>query len=113
MIDSGETDLSMTAIREFTEEAMDLNQSNEDLNKEELIEKKKEEIKKDISELQKIPIYQGYVDDPRNTDNSWMETSVFVFHDENNNILNKFNLKAGDDARNVKLFSIIVKDNNC
>ena len=26
-------------------------------------------------------IYKGYVDDPRNTDNSWMETVAFNFHD--------------------------------
>ena len=27
-------------------------------------------------------IYAGYVDDPRNTDNAWMETVAFNFHDE-------------------------------
>ena len=27
-------------------------------------------------------IYRGYVDDPRNTDNAWMETVVMHFHDE-------------------------------
>ena len=25
-------------------------------------------------------IYQGYVDDPRNTDNAWYETQVIHFH---------------------------------
>jgi len=33
-----------------------------------------------------LPIKQkaflSYVDDPRNTDNSWMETVAFHFHDE-------------------------------
>ena len=47
-------------------------------------------------------IYKGYVDDPRNTDNSWMETVATNFHDEENNIVGKFTLKAGDDARNVR-----------
>lgn len=27
-------------------------------------------------------VYKGYVDDPRNTDNSWMETVAVNFHDE-------------------------------
>lgn len=45
-------------------------------------------------------IYQGYVDDPRNTDNSWMETSAFLFicSDELGQMLPLF---AGDDATRV------------
>lgn len=31
-------------------------------------------------------IYKGYVDDPRNTDNAWMETVAFNFHDENGTV---------------------------
>lgn len=27
-------------------------------------------------------VYKGYVDDPRNTDNAWMETVAVNFHDE-------------------------------
>lgn len=42
------------------------------------------------------PIYLGYVDDPRNTDNAWMETAVFVF--KNDPIFNQVELTAGDDA---------------
>ena len=26
--------------------------------------------------------WPGYVDDPRNTDNAWMETVAFHFHDD-------------------------------
>ena len=29
-----------------------------------------------------LQLYAGYVDDPRNTDNSWMETVAFNFHDD-------------------------------
>ena len=29
-----------------------------------------------------VQMYAGYVDDPRNTDNAWMETVVFNFHDD-------------------------------
>ena len=25
-------------------------------------------------------VYRGYVDDPRNTDNAWTETTAFHFH---------------------------------
>lgn len=36
-------------------------------------------------------MYKGYVDDPRNTDNAWMETVAVNFHDESgkNSILMK------------------------
>ena len=27
-------------------------------------------------------MYAGYVDDPRNTDNAWMETVAVNFHDD-------------------------------
>ena len=27
-------------------------------------------------------VYAGYVDDPRNTDNAWMETVAYNFHDD-------------------------------
>lgn len=46
-------------------------------------------------------VYQGYVDDPRNTDNAWMETSakhIHVVDDE----AEKMNLVAGDDAQAVQ-----------
>ena len=42
-----------------------------------------------------LKIYKGYVDDPRNTDNAWMETVAFNFHDENNEVLNEIKLEAG------------------
>lgn len=38
------------------------------------------------------------MDDPRNTDNSWMETIAVNFHDDSGNSLGKFSLNAGDDA---------------
>jgi len=49
-------------------------------------------------------IYSGYVNDPRNTDNAWMETSVYLFvlDEEQRKILLK-TIQAGDDAINVKL----------
>lgn len=51
-------------------------------------------------------IYKGYVDDPRNTDNAWMETVAMNFHDETGGYVGKFNLKAGDDAKSVTWMDI-------
>ena len=41
------------------------------------------------------------MDDPRNTDNSWMETKAYNFHDEDNSEFKEFTLTAGDDAGSV------------
>lgn len=63
--------------REFTEEALD---------------------GKNWPHLEKLwqngfELYRGYVDDPRNTDNAWMETVVMNFHDEQG-IFDKVELKV-------------------
>ena len=42
-------------------------------------------------------VYCGYVDDPRNTDNAWMETTAVHFHC-NAMQAAEINLSAGDDA---------------
>jgi ADP-ribose pyrophosphatase len=44
-------------------------------------------------------IYQGYVDDPRNTDNAWMETVVYHIHLNEASLVK---LTAGDDASVAK-----------
>lgn len=51
-------------------------------------------------------IYKGYVDDPRNTDNAWMETVAVNFHDENGNSVSQLPLQAGDDAGSVRWMDI-------
>lgn len=51
-------------------------------------------------------IYSGYVDDPRNTDNSWMETTACHFHDDTVHVLNSLKFKAGSDAKHVKWLDI-------
>ena len=65
----------MTVKREFMEEALDSTGANKD-NVEEL----REMIGGFFDSGEEV--YSGYVDDPRNTDNSWMETVAFNFHDE-------------------------------
>lgn len=49
-----------------------------------------------------VTLYCGYVDDPRNTDNAWMETTVKNFHDETGETVDSLPLKAGDDADDLK-----------
>ncbi len=46
-------------------------------------------------------LFQGYSDDPRNTDNAWMETSLSCLHltDEE---ASSFNPEPGDDAKAVR-----------
>ena len=45
-------------------------------------------------------VYRGYVDDPRNTDNAWTETTAFHFHCSAE-LGAKLQLGAGDDAGDV------------
>ena len=44
--------------------------------------------------LNGIEVYKGYSDDPRNTDNAWIETSAFNYHDEDGTILKYFTLRV-------------------
>ncbi|XP_799116.3 transient receptor potential cation channel subfamily M member-like 2 [Strongylocentrotus purpuratus] len=48
-----------------------------------------------------LEVYKGYVDDPRNTDNAWMETVAMNFHDEDGSGFGSFTLEASDDAQSV------------
>lgn len=99
MCDVGET-VSKTLKREFLEEAADTTDPE--------VAKKNKEVAKKFDNFFKKgkEVYKGYVDDPRNTDNSWMETVVHSFHDAKNSIFKNFDLKAGDDATNVKWMDI-------
>ena len=58
---------------------------------------KLEQAKNKLRDLGGRLIYQGYVDDPRNTDNAWMETMSFHFHctDEIGALLP---LRSGEDT---------------
>jgi len=47
-------------------------------------------------------VYEGYVDDPRNTDNAWMETSTYHFHCPDG-LGAKLPLNAVDDASKSKV----------
>ncbi|KAL4223989.1 ADP catabolic process [Mactra antiquata] len=98
MVDPGEN-RTATLIREFGEEAM---------NSLEASPEEKICIKAELETFFKggDAIYEGYVDDPRNTDNCWMETKAINFHDEKGSGLGAFNLHAGDDAADVQWMDI-------
>jgi ADP-ribose pyrophosphatase len=93
MCDPGEK-ISQTLKREFMEEATDSTGANKSS-----IEK----IEAHLNSLFEngVEIHRGYVDDPRNTDNSWMETIAYNFHDEDDSVFKEFALTAGDDAGSV------------
>lgn len=98
MVDPGEQ-ITETLRREFLEEALNsLELSEEDY------QKNKKLIQK-FFETGEV-MYKGYVDDPRNTDNAWMETVAVNFHDDKGESVGKFDLKAGDDAQNVKWLDV-------
>ncbi|XP_057202193.1 ADP-ribose pyrophosphatase, mitochondrial [Triplophysa rosa] len=99
MVDPGER-VSQTLQREFSEEALNTLQASPS---------EKEKIQKRITELfdsDGLQVYKGYVDDPRNTDNSWMETVAVNFHDESGNSVSELPLQAGDDAGQVSWIDI-------
>ncbi len=50
-------------------------------------------------------VYQGYVDDPRNTDNAWMETDAYHLHLTESEA-EALKLQAGDDAAAVKWLEV-------
>ncbi|KAK9534844.1 hypothetical protein VZT92_007264 [Zoarces viviparus] len=95
MVDPGEQ-VSLTLQREFSEEA---------LNSLAVPSSERAKISERISKLFKSPgfqVYKGCVDDPRNTDNAWMETVAVNFHDESGNSVSELPLQAGDDAGQVQ-----------
>ncbi|XP_078083043.1 ADP-ribose pyrophosphatase, mitochondrial-like isoform X1 [Mustelus asterias] len=98
MIDPGEK-VSVTLRREFGEET---------LNSLQLPEAERQKMKLLIDSLFQAGemVYKGYVDDPRNTDNAWIETVAMNFHDEKGDSVGKLNLQAGDDAGAVKWMDI-------
>ena len=70
MVDAGEH-VSVTVKREFQEEAGNLTDPVQKALFEENV--------RSLFSNGKV-VYQGYVDDPRNTDNAWMETTAYWFH---------------------------------
>ena len=96
MVDAGER-VSQTVKREFMEEAVNLQT---------VAEKKREnqQLLDDLFKQERV-VYQGYVDDPRNTDHAWIETTAYHFHCDKK-VASLLTLEAGDDAQSVKWVNI-------
>jgi ADP-ribose pyrophosphatase len=60
-----------------------------------------EETSANLSFENALLVYQGYVNDPRNTDNAWMETDAYHLHLTTKQA-KAITLKADDDAKEVK-----------
>ena len=90
MVDPGEH-MSQTVRREFVEEAGNISDP--------AMRARFDELTEQLFASGTV-VYQGYVDDPRNTDNAWMETTAYHFHcpPELGEMLP---LEAGDDATDV------------
>ncbi|XP_015112303.1 ADP-ribose pyrophosphatase, mitochondrial [Diachasma alloeum] len=99
MVDPGEP-VENTLKREFMEEA--LNSLARESQSTVMT------IKRKINELFKRGdvVYKGYIDDPRNTDNAWIETTAVNFHDNDGTAFNSIHLSAGDDACQVQWMDI-------
>lgn len=94
MVDPGEV-ITATLRREFCEEALNsLERSGEEKDTQERIQ--------NLFSQDHLLVYKGYVDDPRNTDNAWMETQAVNYHDDTGHILDHLALEAGDDAGKVQ-----------
>mmetsp|Transcript_44114 Transcript_44114/g.142279 ORF Transcript_44114/g.142279 Transcript_44114/m.142279 type:complete len:324 (+) Transcript_44114:450-1421(+) len=98
MVDAGEI-VSATVRREFAEEVLNLPS-----------EAQRSEVTRLLDQLfaggggGKV-VYRGYVDDPRNTDNAWMETVAMHFHCSPE-LGKMLALHAGDDAADVQWLEV-------
>lgn len=93
MVEPNES-VSMAAKREFSEEALNCLEMSD-------IERHELSIKIENFFKESHCVYEGYVDDHRNTDNAWIVTKCFLWHDNEGDIMNNFKLHAGDDAGDV------------
>ncbi|XP_035700323.1 transient receptor potential cation channel subfamily M member-like 2 [Branchiostoma floridae] len=94
MVEPGEN-LTMTLKNEFGEEA---------LGKLDKTEQERMDMSHKLDKLfrQGKEVFKGYSDDPRNTDNAWIETTAINYHDEEGYLMQNFTLQAGDDAGAVR-----------
>lgn len=95
MVDPGE-DYTSTLLREFLEEALNIDDCS-DVEERRNIVNQVSRFFRDIAVRHMI--HSGYVDDPRNTDNAWMETMAVNFHQSSESPDECLPpLKAGSDA---------------
>ena len=105
MVDHGEQ-VSQTLARELAEEALGKEVSPEQV-------KHWEEQLARIFASEGVEVYRGYVDDFRNTDQAWMETSAFyVLLNQHHSRRLKWDLTlvAGDDASDARWMNLSARE---
>lgn len=103
MVECGDS-VSATLKKEFLEETQNILEADPE---------KAEQVESSVEALFDNPtsiIYKGYVDDPRNTDNAWMETCCTLFHDANGDLTKDLELNAGDDAADCQWIDVNVDE---
>ncbi|CAK9303137.1 unnamed protein product [Gordionus sp. m RMFG-2023] len=119
MVDNNEDPVKDTSPREFAEESLNLlsyHYSKNDDRKKILLTT----LEQLFAEYGSV-VYQGYVDDPRNTDNAWIETVATNIHlgggpgekcpdPKKFAILKNYPLQSGDDAIDIRWIDV-VKEN--
>ncbi|XP_067859040.1 ADP-ribose pyrophosphatase, mitochondrial-like [Heptranchias perlo] len=100
MVDAGES-LSRTLKREFGEEALDTLATSSPQK-----DRLRGLFRTIFSKENAVEVFKGYTDDPRNTDNAWIETVAVNFHDDTGDSVGQLDLQAGDDAGHVQWFDI-------
>ena len=94
-MESGDT-VNKTLAKEFQEEAVSVSAGNK---------KAAEDLIKDLFSAPRT-IAETYSNDPRNTDNAWVETTAVLFHDSTGHGVGRFKLTAGDDAMHVRWMTV-------
>lgn len=102
----GEKDILNVALKELAEEALATGggSGRKDLSKT-AIENKMQELKQFECFQKAANTFKGVVNDPRNTDNAWMETESWAVH-LTPDVAGQINLQAGDDAADVKWMAV-------
>eukprot|EP00116_Pleurobrachia_bachei_P003410 sb/3463672/ len=86
--------------REFSEEALETMEDASDVE-----QKRIGAMLKDHFNLG-ITVYKGYVDDPRNTDNAWIETTAVNYHDSTGNTFSNLPIKSNEEGHGAQWIPI-------
>lgn len=100
MVDDGEL-VSQTLKREFLEEAA----RDPDKDKQAELKEKLDDLFSSVNADDDF-VYIGYVDDPRNTDNAWMETVAVHYHISDPVLSLGLELSGRDDAANSRWINV-------
>lgn len=104
MVEQGE-EPDMTMLREFGEEALGLSEGAVTPTQQ---SKAIHAILDRLFAFPAMDVYQGYVDDPRNTDNAWVET-ICKARLIPNGVADHLPLRSGSDAAQVRWLDLDAK----